>query len=96
MFIIAHKVRGELAFDVAIQMHVPALNETWWIIPTSGHRAYPLNTWEIANPFTDDLDLASVPEHYAHADAPAQPPLDLKEFLNSLEPTIRRRPLNAR
>src|SRR3990167_1942033 len=38
-YIIAHKVRGEPAFDVAEQMQVG--EELWWIIPTSGHRAYP-------------------------------------------------------
>lgn len=40
-FLIAHKVRGEPAFDIAIQMEVDGYDEPWWIIPTSGHRAYP-------------------------------------------------------
>lgn len=39
LHLIAHKVRGQPAFDVAIQM--PMDDEVWWIIPTSGHRAYP-------------------------------------------------------
>lgn len=34
--LILHKVRGEPAFDIAEQ-----LENGWWIIPTSGHRAYP-------------------------------------------------------
>ena len=38
-FLIAHKVRGQAALDVAEPMIVDG--ETWWIIPTSGHRAYP-------------------------------------------------------
>jgi hypothetical protein len=38
-YLIAHKVRGQPAFDVAIQMEME--DEVWWIIPTSGHRAYP-------------------------------------------------------
>lgn len=38
-YLIAHKVRGEPAFDIAIPMEMD--DETWWIIPTSGHRAYP-------------------------------------------------------
>jgi hypothetical protein len=38
-YLIAHKVRGEPAFDVAIQMEME--DGVWWIIPTSGHRAYP-------------------------------------------------------
>lgn len=62
LFLIAHKVRGEPAFDVADQMTCPSCSEHnieqnlwvnpkgcstcegkgyWWIIPTSGHRAYP-------------------------------------------------------
>lgn len=56
-FLIAHKVRGEPAFDVAVQMECPECGGDqdhlgigchecdslgyWWIIPTSGHRAYP-------------------------------------------------------
>ena len=39
-YIIAHKVRGEPAFDIAIKLDTP-LDEEVWIIPTSGHRAYP-------------------------------------------------------
>jgi hypothetical protein len=38
-YLIAHKVRGLPAFDIAIQMEME--DEVWWIIPTSGHRAYP-------------------------------------------------------
>ena len=63
LYLIAHSVRGEAAFDVAVQMECPlcegrswvANADTcesfaclecdshgfWWIIPTSGHRAYP-------------------------------------------------------
>jgi len=44
LFLIAHKVRGERAFDIAIQMEVGP--EVWWIIPTTGHRAYPY--WWVA------------------------------------------------
>ena len=59
-YLIAHKVRGEAAFDIAIRMECPICRGTgakcvvegpecgecialgyWWIIPTSGHRAYP-------------------------------------------------------
>lgn len=63
LYLIAHSVRGEAAFDVALQMECPHCmpvepsadflpipeegcfecegNGYWWIIPTSGHRAYP-------------------------------------------------------
>lgn len=52
-FLIAHKVRGEAAFDIAIQQecvicvgHGGGCDECdglghWWICSTSGHRAYP-------------------------------------------------------
>ena len=52
-YLIAHKVRGLAAFDIAIRMLCPLCpNEGhgchecdqlgyWWIVPTSGHRAYP-------------------------------------------------------
>jgi hypothetical protein len=39
-YLILHKVRGEGAFDIAIKLDTP-LDEEVWIIPTSGHRAYP-------------------------------------------------------
>lgn len=42
LYLIAHKVRGEAAFDIAIILDI--LDEDGdpiWIIPTSGHRARP-------------------------------------------------------
>lgn len=67
LFLIAHCVRGEAAFDVATKMecpecggsglryeanHAPDCPECddtgfWWIIPTSGHRAYPWRWWPL-------------------------------------------------
>ncbi len=53
LFLIAHKVRGEPAFDIAQHMTCPVCEGTndhchecdgqghWWVIPTSGHRAWP-------------------------------------------------------
>lgn len=68
LFLIAHKVRGEPAFDIASRLPCPLCQAYesvtgawceperaqadcdecdrlgfWWIIPTSGHRAYPYN-----------------------------------------------------
>lgn len=46
-FLILHKVRGEAAFDIAIHCEDMGTEEDpgpWWIIPTSGHRAYPIWT----------------------------------------------------
>lgn len=57
LFLIAHKVRGAPTFDIAIHLTCPVCDATndhcpscdgvghWWIIPTSGHRAYPY--WDI-------------------------------------------------
>lgn len=45
LYLIAHLVRGEPAFDIASQIETDS--ETIWIIPTSGHRAYPYETWEL-------------------------------------------------
>lgn len=50
-YLIAHIVRGEPAFDIAILCTEDSGWGTysdpapWWIIPTSGHRAYPY--WSI-------------------------------------------------
>ena len=39
LYLILHKVRGEPAFDIATRLQIA--DEEGWIIPTSGHRAYP-------------------------------------------------------
>jgi hypothetical protein len=63
-YLILHKVRGKPAFDVAIKVLIG--EEEGWIIPTSGHRAYPaqfIRLDELALPelayVPDDL-----PDHY--------------------------------
>lgn len=78
LFLIAHKVRGHAAFDVATQMECPecqalGCNECdgkghWWIIPTSGHRAYPywserINSLAIVTDKLRDMP-DSWPDHY--------------------------------
>lgn len=82
-YLIAHKVRGELAFDVAEQMQVG--DETWWIIPTSGHRAYPfwhtvLQHIEVSQDMRPQLLEHAVPpmpeglrDHYTVAEAHRHP-----------------------
>lgn len=40
--LILHKVRGEPAFDVAHELEPDV-----WIVSTSGHRAYPVRTWQL-------------------------------------------------
>lgn len=39
LYLILHKVRGEPAFDIGQKVEIAG--EEGWIIPTSGHRAYP-------------------------------------------------------
>lgn len=90
LFLIAHKVRGEPAFDVATQImcaecqgnsDCPECDGTgfWWIIPTSGHRAYPYwhstinEDWIGRAPdMPDDL-----PDHYTTRAAPKTERIDM-------------------
>jgi hypothetical protein len=55
LYLILHKVRGEPAFDIAQSIGGDADGEIW-VIPTSGHRAYPVQFWLLLG----DLDEALV------------------------------------
>lgn len=58
-YLILHRVRGQPAFDIAERIEVEATEgvfEDWWIIPTSGHRAYPYWTHAIE---VDDFEDGS-------------------------------------
>lgn len=109
LFLIAHKVRGEPAFDVAVQMECPLCLEAyevtgsmgchecdelgyWWIIPTSGHRAYPWWTWELeatelsGGDGKNLIEMAGdmppdLPDHYPTRHAPSSPRLDISALL---------------
>jgi uncharacterized protein involved in type VI secretion and phage assembly len=63
LYLIAHKVRGEPAFDVAIKLQIGS--EEGWIIPTSGHRAYPYWHDELV---MEDAETGAMPpelrDHY--------------------------------
>lgn len=119
LYLIAHKVRGEPAFDVAIQMPCPLCQDYesvtgarceaersqedcvecdrvgfWWIISTSGHRAYPWWHTKLEN-IDDTYELSfeptmlegpgsmppDLPDHYT---APAEPRTPRPAFLTSL------------
>ena len=90
LYLIAHKVRGEAAFDVATKMGCPHctgrdLNDAhacfdceglgyWWIIPTSGHRAFPYATiplqilgfigWGEVKPYNPGPMPSGWPDHF--------------------------------
>jgi hypothetical protein len=81
LYLILHKVRGEPAFDIAERCEAMGTEGDpgpWWIIPTSGHRAWPLRTWDMVelgfgpNPLewaTDD-QWDTFPDHYQLTVAP--------------------------
>jgi len=101
LYLVAHKVRGEPAFDVALRIDCPECHGAtmhdldtcsecnsagyWWIIPTSGHRAYPY-WWDELN--SDWLGHAidmppDLPDHYISRAAPKET-LDISELLAGL------------
>ncbi len=72
LYLILHKVRGEPAFDIAQRLQIG--DEEGWIIPTSGHRAYP-STWIDLDYINKNLESVSIyhwitnmnphiPDHY--------------------------------
>ena len=60
--LILHKVRGEPAFDVASKLMIG--DEEGWIIPTSGHRAYPFQVWNLED-LQDTSDINQFGNHIA-------------------------------
>jgi hypothetical protein len=91
-FLILHKVRGEPAFDVAHQMDCPECHDSgwgdgkecdacegqgyWWIVSTSGHRAYPVRYWALSE-LADISDINAYNNHnrpYYMDDIPADWP----------------------
>lgn len=89
-YLILHRVRGLAAFDIAHQIEME--DEECWIIPTSGHRAYPY--WWIAIKEIPDIEclLQSTPstmpddwpDHYTANKAPPEAKLEAKSLLASL------------
>jgi len=57
-YLILHKVRGEPAFDIADKLQIG--DEEGWIIPTSGHRAYPYWSCDLAKFGCNEADESPV------------------------------------
>lgn len=94
MHLILHKVRGQPAFDIANRcddMGTESDPGPWWIIPTSGHRAYPVDYWplELACPMTKAVrmpdNFAEWPDHYQLKSEPTIS-VDIGELLSGLMP----------
>lgn len=117
-FLIAHKVRGQPAFDIAIRIPCPECTDPeygtegcvecnhlcfWWIIPTSGHRAYPY--WytmivdNVSTFFINDEGHNTVewfypkmppdhPDHYQPTSAPRKAPSSLLKTLGLGQPDL--------
>lgn len=105
LYLIVHKVRGEPAFDIAERMVCPECGGNcdegeckecddfgyWWIIPTSGHRAYPYG-WDSL--MVEDVTIPpDWPDHYPPRHEPTAPRIDILSLLAPAPkgPTIRRR-----
>jgi hypothetical protein len=67
LYLIKHRVRDEVAFDVALRVLLSGGQEVW-LIPTSGHRAYPLEykpLTPLVAGMTKCADWSAVPDHYS-------------------------------
>jgi hypothetical protein len=80
-YLILHLVRGEPEFAVAVRFE--RHGEVWWVVSSSGHRAWPYKKWPLAdladvsdinyNGFHDrpinflDTIPADWPDHYGGA-----------------------------
>ncbi len=63
LYLIAHKVRGAPAFDVAEKVQIG--EEEGFIIPTSGHRAYPFwylpfENLTLKRPYLNEMSIAEM------------------------------------
>lgn len=123
-FLIAHKVRGEPAFDIAHQMpcpHCQAYENTqgqiveahdrspqatcvecdqlgyWWIVSTSGHRAYPYTSASMLCHQDESISFKlapgefnamppDLPDHYPTRAAPTLSLAEALGFTNKPKP----------
>ena len=79
--LILHKVRGEPAFDIAIE-----IDRDVWIIPTSGHRAYPFRKWDLYD-LVDTSDIKADGRHESPPFRDAGIPLDWPDHYTAVNRT---------
>lgn len=87
LYLIAHKVRGQPAFDIAIQMEVEGEDEPWWILPSTGHRAYPYWSYKLQDLFTYSnvgLPPADWPDFYRQPSVRVKDPAPDRKALDLL------------
>lgn len=112
LYLIAHKVRGEPAFDIALRFDavpdrydekgrvLPYMDifddeegAPWWVVPTSGRRAYPYwwcEMWKLGYVLKPDGSVPSLiqpmptpwPDHYP----PEPSPQNWAERLGLIKP----------
>lgn len=122
-YLIAHKVRGERAFDIASKIKCPVCEPirqgldvsspgcedcdgegNWWIVCTSGHRAFPDGSWaldELADisdyPHQRPMEIGepdeTLPEHYQVSAAKGEGKVTARDLLKNL---IKREPIERR
>ena len=69
LYLIKHRVRDKVAFDVAQRLALSGGRELW-LIPTSGHRAYPFAYTPLSplvEGMTECADWRTLPDHYRSA-----------------------------
>ncbi len=109
LYLIAHSVRGEAAFDVTTKMECPHctgrdLNDAhtcfecdgngyWWIIPTSGHRAFPYFDIQLNPEWMAILNEMPPgwPDHYKTGPSPKLDIMSLFKAQREAKPHIQRR-----
>lgn len=103
LFLIAHVVRSTPTFDIAAQLPCPECHSLgcpecdeegfWWVVPTSGHRAYPYwsqSLWDLSYMWDEDhhsvlKDIPPAPpgwpDHYLIRASPTSPKTSLADLM---------------
>jgi hypothetical protein len=93
LYLILHRVRGEPAFDIAARLDIGSAGG--WIIPTSGHRAYPYRWWTLED-LADISDINRDGSHDRPASLDHTLPLDWPDHYRqeNIDPRARAKPID--